>query len=78
MRELCKLTCEQVEEESSVDTVVPQWKLMGDVPGGMFLLDRELGARTYMSPVAEGEAQWREAFAANASCRLWLRGEQVM
>lgn len=37
---------EQVEEEASADGVVQQLKLMEGAPGGMFLLDRELGQRS--------------------------------
>jgi len=37
---------EQVEEESSVDAVIQKLKLMRDAPGGMFMLNRELAART--------------------------------
>lgn len=48
---------EQVEEESSVDAVVQQLKLMAEAPGGLFMLDRELGTRTFTPPPAEGERQ---------------------
>ena len=48
---------EQVEEESSADAVVQQLKLMEGSPGGLFMLDRELGARTFTPPPAEGQAQ---------------------
>ena len=44
---------EQVEEESSADAVVQQLKLMEGSPGGLFMLDRELGARTFTPPPAE-------------------------
>lgn len=37
---------EQVEEEALVDTTIQQLKLVQGAPGGLFLLDRELGART--------------------------------
>ena len=46
---------EQVEEEASADEVVQQLKMMEDAPGGMFMLDRELGQRVFTSPAAEGE-----------------------
>jgi len=36
---------EQVEEEENVGGVLQQLKLMGDARGGLFMLDRELGAR---------------------------------
>jgi ferritin len=43
---------EQVEEEDSAGDVVEKIKLMGNAQGGMFMLDRELGQRTF-SPPAE-------------------------
>jgi len=46
---------EQVEEESSADDVVQQLKMMKDAPGGMFMLDRELGQRVFTPPAAQGE-----------------------
>ncbi|HUU20234.1 MAG TPA: ferritin [Sedimentisphaerales bacterium] len=46
---------EQVEEESSADEVVQQMKMMENAPGGMFMLDRELGQRVFTPPAAEGE-----------------------
>ena len=45
---------EQVEEESSADAVIQQLKLAGDAPGALFMLDRELGARVFTPPPAEG------------------------
>jgi ferritin len=48
---------EQVEEEASADAVVQQLKLVGDAPGGLFMLDRELGQRVFTPPTtAEGGA----------------------
>ncbi|NIA14661.1 MAG: ferritin [Nitrospiraceae bacterium] len=44
---------EQVEEEASVDDVVQQLKLMANAPGGLFMLDRELGQRAFNAPTAE-------------------------
>ena len=41
---------EQVEEEASVDEVVQQLKLVGDAGQGLFMVDKELGARQ-ISPV---------------------------
>jgi ferritin len=38
---------EQVEEEDSASQVVDQIKLMGDAKGGLFMMDRELGQRTF-------------------------------
>ncbi|OGI03018.1 MAG: ferritin [Candidatus Melainabacteria bacterium GWF2_37_15] len=43
---------EQVEEESSVTEVTNKLKLMKDAPGGMFMLDRELGLRQLTAPSA--------------------------
>ena len=46
---------EQVEEEASADEVVQKLKLMVDAPGGLFILDQELGTRMFTPPPAEGE-----------------------
>ena len=46
---------EQVEEEASADKIIQQMKMMGNAPGGMFMLDRELGQRVFTPPPAEGE-----------------------
>ena len=46
---------EQVEEEASADAAVQQLKMVESAPGGMFMLDRELGQRVFTSPAAEGE-----------------------
>ena len=45
---------EQVEEEASADQVVQQLVMMEKAPGGMFMLDRELGQRVFTPPAAEG------------------------
>jgi ferritin len=45
---------EQVEEESTADDVVQQLTLIGDDPQGLFMLDRELAARTFVMPPAIG------------------------
>jgi len=45
---------EQVEEEASVDAVVQDLRRAGDSPQILFMLDRELGAR---SPEAAGEGE---------------------
>jgi ferritin len=45
---------EQVEEEASADGIVQQLKMMKNAPGGMFMLDRELGQRVFTPPVTEG------------------------
>ncbi len=46
---------EQVEEEASADAIVQQLKMMEKAPGGMFMLDRELGQRVFTPPAATGE-----------------------
>ena len=46
---------EQVEEEASADQVVQQLKMMEKAPGGMFMLDRELGQRVFTPPAPEGD-----------------------
>ena len=43
---------EQVEEEASADKIVQQMRMIGDAPGGLFMLDRELGQRVFKSPTA--------------------------
>jgi len=45
---------EQVEEEASADQMVQQLKMMDKAPGGMFMLDRELGQRVFTPPATEG------------------------
>ena len=47
---------EQVEEEASADEVIQKIKRMADAPGGLFLLDQELGARTFTPPATGGAA----------------------
>jgi len=46
---------EQVEEEASADAAVQQLRMVESAPGGMFMLDRELGQRVFTPPAAEGE-----------------------
>ena len=46
---------EQVEEEASADGIVQPLKMMEKAPGGMFMLDRELGQRVFTPPAAEGQ-----------------------
>lgn len=46
---------EQVEEESSANEMVQKLKMMENAPGGMFMLDRELGQRVFTLPATEGE-----------------------
>lgn len=43
---------EQVEEEDSVGDIVGKLKLVGD-GGGLFMLDRDLGSRTFTAPTGE-------------------------
>jgi len=43
---------EQVEEEATADLILQQLKLAGDAPAALFILDRELGARTFTPPAA--------------------------
>ena len=46
---------EQVEEETSVDSVVQQLTMAEKAPGALFMMDRELGQRTFTPPAQEGE-----------------------
>jgi len=46
---------EQVEEEASADEIVQKLKMLADAPGGLFMLDREMGQRTFTPPASEGE-----------------------
>jgi ferritin len=46
---------EQVEEEASASGVLNKAKLTGDAPGGLFMLDQELGARVFTMPAAAGQ-----------------------
>lgn len=41
---------EQVEEEASVDEIVQQLKLIGEKGQGIFMINRELGTRTFVPP----------------------------
>ena len=43
---------EQVEEEASADGVIQQLKLAGDQGGGLFMIDKEMAARTFVYPPA--------------------------
>lgn len=43
---------EQVEEEANADGIVQKLKMMADAPGGVFMLDRELGSRVFTPPAA--------------------------
>jgi ferritin len=46
---------EQVEEEDSASNIIEQIKLVGEGSGGLFLLDRELGQRTFTAPAEADE-----------------------
>ena len=46
---------EQVEEEGSAAEILNRLKLAADSPGGMLMIDRELGTRVFTPPPAEGE-----------------------
>jgi ferritin len=41
---------EQVEEEESVDEVIQSLRLNENNPGGLFMIDKELAARTFVPP----------------------------
>lgn len=45
---------EQVEEEANADRIVNKLKLMAGAPGGIYMLDQELGARVYNPPAGAG------------------------
>ena len=44
---------EQVEEEDSANDVIQQIKMIGEAKSGLFMLDRELGQRTFTAPAEE-------------------------
>jgi len=46
---------EQVEEEASVGAVVQRLKLAGETAGGLFMVDKELGQRTFTPPPVSAE-----------------------
>ena len=46
---------EQVEEEAAAKAIVGQLKLVGDNGQGLFMVDRELGGRTFTAPAASAE-----------------------
>jgi len=41
---------EQVEEEATAKTILDQLKLIADHPMALFMLDKELGQRTFVAP----------------------------
>ena len=46
---------EQVEEEESVGGVIDKLKLIDDAPNGLFMIDRELAARTFTIPTSTSD-----------------------
>jgi ferritin len=46
---------EQVEEEANADEIVQKMKMVKNAPGGIFMLDRELGSRAFVDETAEGK-----------------------
>lgn len=46
---------EQVEEETSADSVVQRLKMVENAPGAMFMIDRDLGQRVFTPPADKGE-----------------------
>ena len=45
---------EQVEEEGSADAIVQKLKLMADAPGGLYMLDNQMGQRVFTPPANGG------------------------
>jgi len=43
---------EQVEEEATVDQLLQEIKMVKDSPSALFMMDRELGTRTFTPPAA--------------------------
>ena len=50
MKFLDWFVAEQMEEEDNADTMVSRYKLFGQDPKGLYLLDQEYAARTYTAP----------------------------
>ncbi|MGM9619128.1 MAG: ferritin [Oscillospiraceae bacterium] len=46
---------EQMEEEDNADTMVSRYKLFGNDPRGLYLLDQEYAGRTYTAPNTSDE-----------------------
>jgi ferritin len=42
---------EQVEEEASAQEIVDKLNLVKETPGGLFMMDKDLGGRTFTPPV---------------------------
>jgi ferritin len=47
---------EQVEEESTAETIINKLRLMGDTGPGLFMMDQELGQRVFTPPPPAGAA----------------------
>ncbi len=45
---------EQVEEEANANEIIGQLRLIGEAKGGLFMMDKELGARKFALPVIPG------------------------
>ena len=41
---------EQVEEESNVDTIIKQLKMVKDSGHGLFMMDKDMGSRVFVKP----------------------------
>ena len=46
---------EQVEEEENANDILSELRLAGDSGGGLFMVDKELGARVFAAPAAAAE-----------------------
>ena len=46
---------EQVEEEASADEVVQKLRMVQDAPGGLYMIDKELGTRPVLYTMPTGE-----------------------
>ena len=44
------ITKEQLEEEENADKLVSKYKLFGDDPKSLYMLNQELAARVYTAP----------------------------
>jgi len=44
---------EQIEEEGKDNDIIAKLKLAGDKGNGLFMIDKEIGARVYTPPVDE-------------------------
>ena len=43
----------RVSASASSEVIIGKLKLMADAPGGLFMLDKEIGLRVFTPPVAE-------------------------